>query len=127
MGHVAKDWRRKGKGEGQGMGKTMKDAGRRAQANLEDTRETFGRNPKLGIHKKNSAGRVVESGTSPQSVDGGVAGVQKEDADCREVKDNLSQRRMEMSEEWERWECGGTRGRGRRHGPPMVPIQVLGT
>ena len=46
---------------------------------------------------------------------------------AEEVEDNLSQRRMEKPEECAIVGNGGTRGRGRRHRPPGLPIQVLGT
>ena len=42
---------------------------------------------------------------------------------AEEVEGGLRQRSWRGVD---RWECGGTRARGRRHQPPRVPIRVLG-
>ena len=74
------------------------EAGRKAQANLEDTREDLRENRNAG-DSKGSPGSAVESDTSRQSVDGESLALRRMMTTAEEVEDNLSQGRTEKSEE----------------------------
>ena len=99
MEHFAREFGRKGKGRGKGAeastryakgrAKTMKGAGRRGSG-ISRVGDTEG-----------SAARAVQSGTSRQSADGESLASRGKMPTAEEVEDNLSQRRMEKSEECE--------------------------
>ena len=100
--------------------------GRKAQANLEDTREDLRENRNAG-DSKDSPGSAVESDTSRQSVDGESLALRRMMTTAEEVEDNLSPEEDGSRRSVDRWECCGTGGRVRRHRPPGVPIQAVGT
>ena len=52
--------------------------------------------------------------------------MEEEEADCRRSGGIESEEDGEVGGGVDRWECGGTRGRKRKHRPPVVPIQVTG-
>ena len=76
----------------------MNGSERKAQANPEDTKDGFRENRNAG-DTKDGVGRAVEWDTSRPSVDGVSLVSRRKMPTAEDVEDNMSQRRMEKSEE----------------------------
>ena len=123
--------KRKGKGTGQGgdrsmgnakgKGKTMEGAGKKGSGKSEGHKGDFQENRKVG-DTRDRAGRAVESHSRRQCVDGESLASRRKSPLPKKWRTTCVRGVWRSRRSVDRRACGG-----RRHRPPGVPIQALGT